>query len=104
MTLEALDHQEKNGHVEMTWRMLRTISHSLMVQGKVLEAYYYSLLIYTTDPILPVLTIKDLINKDSEPTAPFKLAAGTKPSISHLCVLFFRVLYKKLLHMLEQRR
>ena len=44
---------------------------------------------YTTDHILPVLPIKDLINKYGELANPFKLATGTKHSISHLRVLFF---------------
>ena len=44
---------------------------------------------YTTDHIFPVLPIKDLINKDGEPTTPFKLATGTKPSVSHLRVTFY---------------
>ena len=84
--------------------MLRTIEHSLMVHAQVYEAYIHFMLMYTADNIFPVLTTKDLINEDGKPTTPFKLATGTKPSISHLCVLFFHVLYKKLLHMLGQRR
>ena len=43
---------------------------------------------YTTDHILPVLPIKDHINKDGDPTSPHKLATGTKTSVSHLRVLF----------------
>ena len=44
---------------------------------------------YTIDNIFPVLPIKDLINEDGNPTMPFKLATGMKPSISHLIVLFY---------------
>ena len=36
----------------------------------------------------PVLRIKDLINEDGDTTTPYKLATGTKPSVSHLRVLF----------------
>ena len=43
---------------------------------------------YTTDNIFPVLPIKDLINEYGDPTTPYKLATGTKPSVSHLRVLF----------------
>ena len=43
---------------------------------------------YTTDHIFLVLPIKDLINEDGDPTTPHKLATGTKPSVSHLHVLF----------------
>ena len=43
---------------------------------------------YTTDHIFPVLPIKDSINEDGNPTTPHKLATGTKPSVSHLRVLF----------------
>ena len=73
-----------NRQVELTWRILRTIAHSLMVHDRVSEAYIHFALIYTTDYIFPVLLIKDLINKYGKPTAPFKLATGKKPSVSHL--------------------
>ena len=58
------------GKVEVTWRALRTIAHSLMVHARVLEAYIHFALMYTTDHISPVLPIKDLINKDGDPTTP----------------------------------
>ena len=38
--------------------------------------------------MFPVLPIKDLINEDGDPTTPFKLATGKKPSVSRLQVLF----------------
>ena len=50
---------------------------------------------YTTDHIFLVLPIKDLINKDGNPTTPHKLATGTKPSVSHLRVLFFTCVVRK---------
>ena len=43
---------------------------------------------YTTYHIFPVISIKDLINEYDNPTTPYKLATGTKPSVSHLRVLF----------------
>ena len=75
--------------VKVTWRTLRTVSHSLMLHARVPEAYVHFALMYTTDHIFSVLPIKDLINEDGSPTTPHKLATGTKPSVSHLCVLFF---------------
>ena len=56
---------------------------------KFLEAYIHSVFIYTEEYIFPVLPIKYLINKDGNPTTPFKLATGMKTSISHVHVLFF---------------
>ena len=50
---------------------------------------------YTTDHMFPVLPIKDLINKDGDPTMPHKLATGTKPSVSHLRVLFCPCVVRK---------
>ena len=50
---------------------------------------------YTTDHIFPVLPIKDVINKDGDPTTPHKLATGTKPSVSHLPVLFCLCVVRK---------
>ena len=77
-----------NRQVEVTWRTLRTVAHSLMVHAGVLEVYVHFSLIYTTYHIFPVLPIKDLINEDGYPTTPHKLEKGMKPSVSHLCVLF----------------
>ena len=93
-----------NGKVKVTWRILRTITHSLMVHAQVLEAYIHFLLTYTADNLFLVLPIKDLTNEDGKPTMPFKLVTGKKISILHLRVSFFHVFYKKLLHMLGQRR
>ena len=78
--LASIEHQEMNIQVEVTWRMLRTVAHSLMVHARVTEVYVHFALIYTTDHIFPVLQIKDLINEDGDPTTPHKLATGTKPS------------------------
>ena len=104
MPLAAPEHQKINGQVEVTWRTLCKIEHSLMVHARVSEVYINFALMYTTDHIFPVLPIRDLINKDSNPTTPFKLSTGTKPSVSHLYVLFFHVLYGKLLHTSTKRR
>ena len=52
------------------------------------EAYIHFALMYMTDHIFLVLRIKDLINEDGDPTTPQKLATATKPSVSHLRVLF----------------
>ena len=98
MTLAAPEHQEMNGQVEVTRRTLRTITHSLMVHARVLEAYIHFELMYTTDHIFAVITIKDLIKEDGDPTMPFKLTTGTKPSV------FVHVLYGKLLHTLTKSR
>ena len=50
---------------------------------------------YTTDNIFPVLPIKDLINEDGDTTTPYKLATGTKSSVSHLRVLFCPCVVRK---------
>ena len=50
---------------------------------------------YTTDHIFTVLPIKDLIEEDGDPTTPYKLATGTKPSVSHLRVLFCPCVVRK---------
>ena len=84
-----------NRQVEVTRRTLRTVGHSLMVHARVLEAYVHVTLMYMTDHIFPVLPIKDLINEDGDPTTPQKLATGTKPSVSHLRVLFCRCVVRK---------
>ena len=63
--------------------------------GTFSEAYIHFAFIYTTDHIFLVLPIKDLINEDSDPTTPYKLATGPKPSVSHLCVLFFPCVVRK---------
>ena len=77
-----------NGKVEVTWIMLRTIVHYLMIHARFLEVYIHFELMYTTDHIFTVLPIKDMMNKDGNLTTPFKLSTGTKPSVSHLHVVF----------------
>ena len=95
MTLAAPEHQEMNGQVEVTWRTLHTIAHSIMVHARVLEAYISFLLMYTTDHIFPVLLIKYLINYYGDPNTPFKLATCTKSSVSHLRVSFCQCVVRK---------
>ena len=95
MKLAALERQEINGQVEVTWITLRTVAHYRMVHARVLEVYIHFALMYTIDHIFPILPIKDLINKDGNTTIPFKLATGTKPLVSHLRVLFFPCVVRK---------
>ena len=95
LTLAAPEHQEMNRHVEVTWRTLRTVAHALMVHSRVQEVYVHFALMYTTDHIFPILPIKYLINEDGDPTTPHKLATGTKPSVSHLRVLFCPCVVRK---------
>ena len=83
------------GQVEVTQRTLRTVAHSLMVHARVPEVYVHLILMYTTDYIFRVLPIKDIINKDGDTTTPHKLATGTKPSVSHLRVLFCPCVVRK---------
>ena len=45
--------------------------------------------------IFPVLLIKDMINDVGDTTTPYKLATGTKPSVSHLSVLFYPCVVRK---------
>ena len=95
LTLEAPEHQEMNRNFEVTWRTLRTIAQYLRVHARVLEAYVHFALMYMTYHIFPVLRMKDLMNEDGELTTPFKHATGTKPSVSHLCGLFFSCVVHK---------
>ena len=48
-----------------------------------------------TDHIFPVLPINNMINEDDDLTTPHKLATGTKPSVSHLRVLFCPCVVRK---------
>ena len=74
---------------------LRTIAHSLMVHARVSEACIHFASMYTADHIFPVLPIKDLINDYGDPTTPYKLATGMKPTVSHLGVLFCPCVVRK---------
>ena len=84
-----------NGQIEVTCRTLRTVAHSLMVHDRVPEVCVHFALMYTADHIFPVLPIKDLINKEGDPTTPHKLATGMKPSVSYLYMLFCRCVIRK---------
>ena len=94
--------QTRGVQVKVTREMLQTIAHSLMVHAKVLEVYINLAIMYMTNHIFPVLPNKFLIEKDDKPTTPFKVSIGTKPSVSHLRVSFFHVLYGKLLQTLTK--
>ena len=72
-----------NGQVKVTWRTFCTIARSLMAHARVLEAYINFSLMFTIYHIFLVLLIKDMMNKDGKTTTPFKLATGTKNSVSH---------------------
>ena len=75
------------------------VAYSLKVRAQVLGYYIHFALIYTAYNISPLLPMKYLINKDGKPITPFKLATVTKPSISHLHVLFFLcVVQKSIVH------
>ena len=95
MTLAAAELQEINRQVEVTWRMLRIVAHSVMVHARVPEVYVNFTLMYTTYHIFPVLPIKYLINGDGNPTTPHKLATGMKPSLSNLRVFFCTCIVRK---------
>ena len=104
LTLAAPEHQEMNGQVEVSWRTLRTVAYSLMVNTRVPEIYMHFTLMYTTDHIFPVLPIKNLLNEDGNPITPHKLETCMRPSVSHLRVLFVHVLYVKIQRTLIQKR
>ena len=93
-----------NGQVEVTWRMLHTIAHSLMLHARVLEVYIHFALIYTTDHIFPVLPIKYLINEDGDLTTPHKFTTGMKPTVPHLRVFFFLCVVYKATEQVGKRR
>ena len=84
--------------------MLSTNEPSIMVHAGVLEAYVHFLLKYTMDHIFCVIPIKYLINKDGNPTTLLPLMCDTEPLVSHLRVLFFHVLFVKLLQKSTKRR
>ena len=95
MTLAAWEHQKTNRQIKVTRITVRTIAHSIMAHARVLEGCNNFALMYTIDHIFRVLSIKYLIKGDSDPTTPFKLATGTKPSVSHLSVLFCPYVVRK---------
>ena len=74
-----------------------------MVHARVTEVYIHFTLMYTTDNIFSVLPIKDLINEDGDPTTPYKLVTGTKPSLSHLRVLFCLCVVRKATAHIEKK-
>ena len=66
-----------------------------MVHKRISDEYIHLALMYTTDNIFPVLPIKNLVNQYGEPTTPYKLTTGTKPSVSNLCFLFWKCVVQK---------
>ena len=84
-----------NKQVEVACITLCTVAHSLMVHAIVSKAYVHFALIYMIDHIFTVLTIKDMINEDGDLATPYKLATGSKPSVSHLRALFCQCVVRK---------
>ena len=102
LTLAAPEHQEMNGQVELTWRTLRTVAHSLMVHARLLGSYVHFSLMYTTDHIIPVLPIKVLIRVAIQQR--HKNWQQVRNLQYHIdACYFFHVLYGKLRCMLRQR-
>ena len=66
-----------NGRVEVTCKTLQTITYSIMVHTRVSDKYTHFALMYTTDHILPVISIKHLVNQDGEPTTTHKISTQT---------------------------
>ena len=87
----------------MTWRTLRTIENARMVHARVPEIYVHVALMYTKDHIFPVIPIKDFINEDGNPTTPHTLETGTKPSVSHLRMLFCPCVVRKAMAHVETK-
>ena len=95
LELVELYHQEMNVQVEVTLLTFRTITHSIIVHAQVSDKYIHFALMYKTGYIFPVILIKQLVNLDSEPTTPHKLATGMKPSVSNLLALLFPCVVRK---------
>ena len=95
LTLVSPEHQEMNAQVEVTRRTLRTVAHSLMVHARASEAYIHFALIYMKSHFFQVLPIKYIINGDGDLITPHKLEKVTKPSVSHLRVLFCPFVVRK---------
>ena len=74
-----------------------------MVHSRFSEAYVHFAFMYTTDGIFPVPPIKDIINEDGNPSTPHKLETGTKPSVSHLSVLFCPCVVRKAMAHVETK-
>ena len=51
LMLKAPEHSEMNRQVEVKWRTLHTIPHSLMVHAQISESYINFASMYTTDHI-----------------------------------------------------
>ena len=103
MTLAAPENQCMKGQVEVTWRTLRPITHSLMVYTRVSEAYIHFALMYTADHIFLFLPIKYLINEDGDTTTHIKLQQVQNFQYHIYACYFVHVLYGKLLHTLGKR-
>ena len=67
------------------------------------SVYTFCISVYNRS-YFPVVTFKDLINKDGKPTTSFKLATGTKSSVSHLGVLFCLSVVLKATGKIDKRR
>ena len=74
-----------------------------MVNARVFDEYIHFELMYITDPIFPVLTIKHLVNKYVKTTIPHKLATGKNLQYQTYVFYYVHMLYKRQLHTFTQR-
>ena len=73
------------------WSCMETVAYNCTLFYGTWDIFgsVYSFFIHEYDrSYFPVLSFKDIINEDREPTTPFKLVTGKKTSVSHLRMLF----------------
>ena len=66
-----------------------------MVHAWVSDEYINLALMYMTNNIFPVISIKNSVNQNGKTNTPHKLETGTKLSVSNLHVLFYPCVLRK---------
>ena len=81
-----------NGQVEVTWRTLHSVAHSLMIHARVTDVYVHLTLMYTTDHTFPVLPIKDLMAPEhQEMNGQVEVTWRTLHTVAHALMVHARV-------------
>ena len=89
------------------WSCMETVAYNCTLSYGTWEVFgsVYSFFIHEYDiSYFTVLSFKDIINEDRDPTTPFKLATGKKLQY-HICACYFpHVFHRKILKTLTKRR
>jgi hypothetical protein len=94
LSLAAPKEQSQNHFAERTWQTIDSMAHSILVHSRQPDTFWHQAIMYSVE-IFNILPVKHLVDEGGTPTTPSQLFLGTKPMLSHFCVLGCPAVAKK---------